>query len=231
VAVTGDVPEESRQAPVPGIEDTFAAMRTRLTGTGQPSVTAVAAGGADPFRVLVTTMISLRTKDAVTTAASQRLFAIVADAAQTAELPEQRIAELIYPAGFYRTKATNIRECASIIATRFGGKVPADRDLLLTLPGVGVKTANLTLNLGFGIPAICVDTHVHRIANRLGWIETAAPEASERALEAMLPRSYWIEINSLFVRYGQEVCTPTSPKCGSCPLEELCPKKGVTRHR
>ncbi|MCL1817317.1 MAG: endonuclease III [Spirochaetaceae bacterium] len=198
-----------------------------------PSVSQVAADHpGESFRVLVSTMISLRTKDEVTYAAAQRLFARAANPSALAALPEKEIAKLIYPAGFYRIKAASIRETARRIAEDYGGKVPADRDLLMAFPGVGRKTANLVLSLGFGIDAICVDTHVHRISNRTGWAETKTPEETEAALCARVPRKFWIPINELLVKYGQSVCTPASPHCGSCPLAaDRCKKRGVTRQR
>lgn len=174
-------------------------------------------------------MISLRTKDKVTSAASERLFAVAATPQKLARLAESRIASLIYPAGFYRTKARQIRAVARSVAARPDG-VPATETELVALPGVGRKTANLVLGLGFGIAAICVDTHVHRISNRLGWVATTTPERTERALAAILPRRYWIEINGLLVAYGQKVCTPASPRCSECVLAR-CPRIGVTRHR
>ena len=206
-------------------------MRKRIFGSPDASINEIAKQTSDPFRVLVSTMISLRTKDEVTSQASARLFGQAKTPAEMAELSEQTIANLIFPAGFYRTKAKHIRACAQILRDSYNGEVPSERDALTSLPGVGVKTANLTLNLGFGIDAICVDTHVHRISNRLGWIDTKTPEESEKALEQVLPRSRWIEINGLFVRYGQNVCAPVSPKCSDCPVESWCPKIGVTKSR
>jgi endonuclease III len=176
-------------------------------------------------------MISLRTKDQVTTAASARLFAIAATPPGLANTPERTIADAIYPAGFYRVKATNIRTVSRILTERHDRAVPRSLQSLLELPGVGRKTANLVLGLGFGIPAICVDTHVHRISNRLGWVFTKTPEQTEHALMAVLPREHWIPINELLVRFGQTVCTPTSPHCSSCPLAAVCPRVGVTRSR
>ena len=198
-----------------------------------PSVSQVAAAHpGDPFRVLVSTMISLRTKDEVTHAAAERLFAKACTSAQLAALPEKEIADCIYPAGFYKTKAVHIRETARRLTAEYGGKVPADRELLMAFPGVGRKTANLVLSLGFGIAAICVDTHVHRISNRLGWVETKTPEETETALTGFLPKKYWIPVNETLVKFGQTVCTPTSPHCGSCPLSaKRCAKRGVTRTR
>jgi endonuclease III len=213
------------------IAKTFSVMRKRIYGSPDASISEIAKQTSDPFRVLVSTMISLRTKDEVTSQASARLFGQAETPAEMAELSEQTIADLIFPAGFYRTKAKHIRACAQILLDSYNGDVPSERDALTSLPGVGVKTANLTLNLGFGIDAICVDTHVHRISNRLGWIDTKNPEESEKALEQVLPRSRWIEINGLFVRYGQNVCAPVSPKCSDCPVESWCPKIGVTISR
>jgi endonuclease-3 len=185
----------------------------------------------DPFRLLVACVISLRTKDEVTAQASARLFEVASTPVALAKLPERRIAKLIFPAGFYNTKAKQIREIARRIARDHGGQVPAERDALLALPGVGRKTANLVLGLGFGIPAICVDTHVHRISNRLGLVHTETPEQTEHALEEVLPKRLWVEINDLLVTFGQNVCQPVSPRCSVCPLAERCPRTGVLRHR
>ena len=184
-----------------------------------------------PFRLLVACVISLRTKDAVTAEASRRLFAIADDPDALAALDEDRIAEAIYPAGFYTTKAGQLRRIGEILRDRFGGEVPQTEDALLELPGVGRKTANLVLGLGFGIPAICVDTHVHRISNRLGLVNTPNPEKTERALAKVLPRDLWIAINDLLVTFGQNQCHPTSPRCSTCPIADLCPRIGVTRSR
>jgi endonuclease-3 len=183
------------------------------------------------FRLLVSCVISLRTKDEVTHGASRRLFAEASTPEMLAELDRERIAELIYPAGFYNTKAGQLKEIARRLCSHHGSRVPADEKELLDLPGVGRKTANLVLGLGFGIPAICVDTHVHRISNRMGLVSTSTPEATERALQDVLPRDLWIPINDLLVTFGQNRCHPTSPRCSNCPLADLCPREGVTRHR
>ncbi|HUK11714.1 MAG TPA: endonuclease III [Thermoanaerobaculaceae bacterium] len=185
----------------------------------------------DPFRLLVACVISLRTKDAVTAAASARLFAVASTPEAVARLAPARIARLIFPAGFYNTTAKQIRAIAQRVARLHGGRVPADLDALLAFPGVGRKTANLVLGLGFGIPAICVDTHVHRISNRLGLVRTKTPEQTEHALEKVLPERCWIDINDLLVTFGQQVCQPVSPWCSRCPLAERCPRIGVTTHR
>ena len=184
-----------------------------------------------PFRLLVACVISLRTKDEVTAEASRRLFDIAPTPEALAELEEERIARAIYPAGFYNTKAAQLKEIARMIRDDFDGEVPASEDDLLAMKGVGRKTANLVLGLGFGIPAICVDTHVHRISNRLGMVSTKTPEQTERALMEVLPRDLWIPINDLLVTFGQNRCHPTSPRCTGCPLEDLCPRVGVTRSR
>lgn len=212
-------------------DEQIKALRNRVYGSDLPSVTQIAQDHRNPFRVLISTIISLRTKDEVTSAASRRLFAEADTPSAIAALGEAEISKLIYPAGFYRNKARHIKQSSRILVDEFNGQVPADKDLLLGLPGVGVKTANLTLNLGFGIDAICVDTHVHRISNRVGWVETRTPEETEKDLEKILPKKYWIEINGLLVTYGKGVCTPRSPRCSTCPLSAECPKNGVLRTR
>jgi endonuclease-3 len=184
-----------------------------------------------PYALLVSCVISLRTKDAVTAVASRRLLELAPTPARLAELPERTIAKAIYPAGFYRTKARQLRRIGRILEEAHDGVVPAAEAALLALPGVGRKTANLVLGLGFGIPAICVDTHVHRIANRLGLVETTSAQSTELVLQERLPRALWIPINDLLVTFGQNRCHPLSPRCTGCPLDDLCPRVGVTRHR
>jgi endonuclease-3 len=203
------------------------------TGPGRvlPSVSAVARENNDPFRVLVATMISLRTKDEVTSRASAALLSLASSPVSLAALPVDRIARSIYPAGFYRTKARNLRAVSRLLLERHNGKVPSAMDDLLALPGVGRKTANLVRNLGFGLAGICVDTHVHRISNRMGWVATRTPGQTEEALMAVLPRRYWIGVNELLVRYGQSVCTPLSPRCSMCPASPFCARAGVGKSR
>jgi endonuclease III len=207
------------------------AMLDRVEGGPLPAVTDVAERTEDPVRVLFTTMISLRTKDEVTAEAAEILFREAPTVEALAQMPEERIADLIYPAGFYRTKAKSIRGAAEIILRDHGGRVPTSLEELTALPGVGRKTANLVLGLSFGTPAICVDTHVHRIANRLGWVETKTPEQTEQALAELLPRELWIPVNGVFVAYGKQVCTPVSPFCSACLLDAVCPRQGVSRTR
>ena len=220
-----------RRIPWSSITSAIAARVSSAEGGGLPSVSAVARQDNDPFRVLVATMISLRTKDEVTSRAADALLRTAPAPADLASLPEGRIARLIYPAGFYRTKSRNLRAAARILVQEHSGKVPREMEKLLALPGVGRKTANLVLNLGFGLPAICVDTHVHRISNRLGWVETRTPAQTERALMEVLPQRYWIPINELLVRFGQTVCTPLSPWCSRCPVSRWCDRVGVERSR
>ena len=186
---------------------------------------------ADPFAVLVSCLISLRTKDEVTDVVAPRLLALAPSPARLGELPEARIAELIYPAGFYRTKAATLRALGRTLRDEHQGRVPDSLAGLLALRGVGRKTANLVLGLGFGQAAICVDTHVHRISNRLGWVVTRTPAQTEQALMVVLPKRYWIPINELLVRFGQTVCTPLSPWCSRCPVSRWCDRVGVERSR
>jgi endonuclease-3 len=180
--------------------------------------------------VLIATMLSAQTKDAVTEVASSRLFRVAPDAIALAALPPSRIQRLIFPVSFYRTKARHVREAARQILQRFGGVVPARLDDLLTLPGVGRKTATLVLILSHGSRShICVDTHVHRIANRLGWVRTTTPERTERALYDVVPRRWWADVNLRLVTWGQNVCRPVYPRCSVCVVSPLCPKIGVRK--
>lgn len=191
----------------------------------------VTANGPDPFRILIGCILSLRTKDEVAYPATGRLFAKAKDPASMLKLKSGAIAKTIYPAGFYRTKAGQIRAICAILLSRHGGRVPDTIEELLLLPGVGRKTANLTVTLGFGKAGICVDTHVHRIANRLGWVATKTPDDTEAALRLRLPKRWWIPVNETLVRHGQQVCKPVSPLCSACPVERACPKIGVERRR
>lgn len=196
----------------------------------RPSVSDIAREH-DPFHVLVSTVLSLRTKDEVTMDASRRLFALAPDTSTLRELPLRQLERAIYPVGFYKTKARTLRTIAERIEREFDGKVPATVDELLTFKGVGRKTATLVVSLGFGVPAICVDTHVHRIANRLGLVASKTPAETETMLMGLLPRDRWIGVNELLVSFGQRLCTPTSPHCSRCPVRRRCPRVGVTRSR
>ncbi|HTV03244.1 MAG TPA: endonuclease III [Luteitalea sp.] len=184
----------------------------------------------DAFQVLVSTMLSAQTKDPVTLDASLRLFKVAPDAERLAKLPVSRVEKLIYPVSFYRNKAVHVKETARILLRAFGGQVPTTMDELLTLPGVGRKTANLTLIVACrSRDNICVDTHVHRIANRFGWVRTRTPEQTEQALYKVAPRTWWANINLYLVTWGQHVCKPVFPLCGRCILNDTCPKIGVVR--
>jgi endonuclease-3 len=187
--------------------------------------------GNDPFRILIGCLISLRTKDEVSYAATDRLFARASTPHEMRRLREPTVAKLIYPAGFYRVKAGQIREISKLLIDRWGGVVPSTIEELVELPGVGRKTANLTVTLGFDLPGICVDIHVHRICHRFGWVRTKNPDQTETVLRRKLPPAWWIPINETLVRHGQQVCKPVSPLCSSCPVESDCPRRGVTRRR
>ncbi len=206
-------------------------LRRAVKGSADPSVTEIARRTRSPFRILVSTVISARTKDEVTSLASERLFDNASSPEGMARLEESAIADLIYPAGFYRTKAKSIRALSQKLVDDFDSKVPRSIDELLTLPGVGRKTANLVVTLAFGGDGICVDTHVHRIVNRLGAVSTRNPKETEFALRAVLPKRHWIEINDLLVTYGKNICTPISPRCSICSLARRCARNGVKRSR
>jgi endonuclease-3 len=206
-------------------------LRAAAPSWNAPVVTFIAVQTGDPFKVLISCLLSLRTKDETTGPAARRLFALADTPRTMLTLSPRDIEHAIYPVGFYRTKARTILEISRTLLERYDGKVPADLDELLTLKGVGRKTANLVLTQGFGTPAICVDTHVHRISNRWGYVRTRDPHATEMALRRKLPPPYWIEYNDLLVAFGQTICQPTSPWCSRCPVVELCPRRGVTRHR
>jgi endonuclease-3 len=191
----------------------------------------VAARRRDPFRVLLACLLSLRTRDETTFPAAERLFALADTPAGLLRVPRARIERAIFPVGFYRTKARAIHAICRALLERFDGRVPDRIDDLLTLPGVGRKTANLVVTVGFDKPGICVDTHVHRISNRWGYVRTRTPEQTEAALRRRLPRRYWIGYNDLLVAFGQHVCQPVSPRCSVCPVRPGCPRVGVRRSR
>ena len=209
----------------------FTLLLSQLEKEELPSVSRIAQEKRDPFRILISTMISLRTKDEVTMQASSRLFSRSLSPKEIFAMSEKDIAEIIYPAGFYRTKAKNIKRTSGILLEKYSGEVPRKMEDLLSLPGVGRKTANLVLNLGYGIPAICVDTHVHRICNRTGWVRTSTPEETEFALMDILPENLWIDINEILVTFGQSICTPQSPWCSKCSIPSYCEKENVPRSR
>jgi len=213
------------------IHEVITRLRAAAPGWNAPVVTLIATHTADPFRVLVSCLLSLRTKDATTGPAAQRLFALAATPQVMVTLPARTIERAIYPVGFYRTKARTLLALCRTLIERHGGTVPDRLDELLAFKGVGRKTANLVLTQGFGKPGICVDTHVHRISNRWRYVRTRDPHATEMALRRKLPQAYWIEYNDLLVAFGQTICQPVSPWCSRCPVAELCPRYGVARHR
>jgi endonuclease-3 len=201
-------------------------------GAQDPSVNTVAEHySRSPWAVLASTIISLRTKDDVTLAASQRLLEKAAGPAELSALKEKQIEKLIYPAGFYRNKAASLKKTAAILLERHGGKVPSSMEELLALPGVGRKTANLVLNEAFDLDAICVDIHVHRISNRCGWLASKNPEETEMTLREILPKKFWKRINRLLVLYGQKLCRPVSPFCSRCVIGKYCSRRDVARAR
>jgi endonuclease III len=202
-----------------------------IDGLDEPAVEKIAKDKQeDPFQVLIATMLSAQTRDPVTHAASTRLFRAARTPRTMARLSTRRIQELIYPVSFYRNKAIHVRQACQKIMARFGGRVPATMEELLTLPGVGRKTANLVLILAHSSQDnICVDTHVHRIANRMGWVRTRTPEETERALYKVARRRWWPLINLYLVTWGQNVCRPVYPLCPQCVLTDICPKIGVTK--
>jgi endonuclease III len=198
----------------------------------EPVVGVVARTSArDPFRILISCLLSLRTKDKTTSEASARLFALAHTPAELLKLSRRRIERVIFPVGFYRTKAKAIHAICRRLLEVYGGKVPQTIEELLTLPGVGRKTANLVVTVGYQKPGICVDIHVHRISNRWGYVKTRTPEETEQALRAKLPNRYWITFNDLLVPYGQNLCQPVSPFCSRCKLLTMCDRVGVTRSR
>ncbi|HDI59380.1 MAG TPA: endonuclease III [Desulfobacteraceae bacterium] len=196
-----------------------------------PVVTLIAERGATPFEILVSTLLSLRTKDQVTIVASRRLLAAARTPEAILALDVDAIGRLIYPVGFWKTKAERLRQVSAVLIERHGGQVPASLEALLALPGVGRKTANLVRIEGFGLDGICVDTHVHRISNRVGYVRTKTPEQTEMRLRGKLPRRYWVRYNEILVAFGQVICQPVSPWCSRCPVADLCRQVGVKHRR
>ena len=178
----------------------------------------------DPFKILISTILSARTRDSSTEEVTKKLFSKYKTPQDISNANIEILEKLVHKSGFYKVKAARIKEVSRIISEDYMGKVPVDFDELISLPGVGAKTANCVLVYAFNIPAIPVDTHVHRIPNRLGWIKTTKPEQTEKRLKEIIPKSQWIRVNRLFVRFGQEICLPIHPKCDSCPLNTICPK-------
>jgi endonuclease III len=213
------------------IERILKAIAGQVKGFTVPIVTKVSDAHHDPYRVLISCLLSLRTKDLTTTEASRRLFKVADNPQDMVKLTPKRIQGLIYPVGFYRNKSKVLIDVSSKIIEEHAGEVPDNLEDLLQFKGVGRKTANLVLGLGFGIPAICVDTHVHRISNRLGWVKTKTPEETEKALEKIIPKDYWIDLNTWLVTFGQNICVPISPFCSKCRVYPFCKRICVNRSR
>jgi endonuclease-3 len=209
------------------------ALARAMTGMELPAVEKVAEAEADnAFQILIATLLSARTQDATTAAASARLFARARTPRSMAKLPVRDIERLIYPVSFYRNKAEHVKACCEMLLARFGGRVPGTLDELVALPGVGRKTANLVLILAFkSRENICVDTHVHRISNRLGWVRTGTPEETEQALYRATDQRWWANINLYLVTWGQNICRPLRPRCGDCAIAADCPRIGVSASR
>lgn len=196
-----------------------------------PFLTFLAISTRDPFKILISCILSLRTQDKTTAQASERLYRLAGTPKEMLKLSQDKIERAIYPVGFYRVKAGNILSICEELIKSYNGRVPDEIDELLTLKGVGRKTANLVLTVGYGKAGICVDTHVHRISNRWGYIITKTPEETEKTLRKKLPKEYWVEFNDLLVPFGQSVCRPLSPWCSRCPIVSYCDKVGVIRQR
>jgi endonuclease-3 len=204
----------------------------RIISAWEPAVVGkIAEESRDPFRVLISCILSQQTKDHVTGEASERLYRLADRPDTMLALSALQIAKAIYPVSFYKTKARTIREVCRVLLTQFGGRVPDTIEALLSLTGVGRKTANLVVTVGYRKPGICVDTHVHRISNRWGYVDTKTPEQTETALRLTLPKRHWITYNDLLVPFGQHLCRPISPFCSRCPVERWCAKVGVGMHR
>jgi len=213
------------------VDQLIAKLQDATKGMRDPVVTEMTLHERDPFKVLIATLLSLRTRDEQTRDASIRLFALAETPESMLELSPEIIEKAIFPVGFYRVKARRILEVCEQLIQRFSGKVPPDLDTLLSLPGVGRKTANLVLTRGFNLLGICVDTHVHRISNRLGYVLSKHPDDTEKVLRKILPLKYWIIYNDLLVAYGQNICTPISPWCSKCVVADQCMQLGVAKHR
>lgn len=213
------------------IREVFKRLEEEMKTWETPLVDAMAATGDDPFRILIATILSLRTRDTVTSVVSRQLFERADTPQAILALPRDTLREIIRPVGFYNNKTDTIRKICQQLLDQYGGQVPDELNQLLKLPGVGRKTANLVVIAGYNKPGICVDTHVHRISNRFGYVKTKNADKTEMALRKILPPDLWMDINRLLVSLGQNICHPTSPKCSICAIHDLCPRLGVTRSR
>ena len=213
------------------IDSVIKILKKELSIGRMPIVSHLAENERNPFVILMSTLLSLRTKDDVTAVATERLMKLASTPEEMLKVPIRKIEKAIYPVGFYRVKARSIHHVSEELIKRFSSRVPDNLDDLLSIKGVGRKTANLVIALAYGKDAICVDTHVHRISNRLGYIKTKTPEETEFALRKKLPRRHWIIYNTIMVAFGQTTCKPVSPLCTKCPVYKYCDRVGVTVSR
>lgn len=213
------------------IGDVISILKNELAAGAMPVVSHLAENQRDPFMILISTLLSLRTKDEVTEVATERLFALASTPEEMLKVPLAKIAKAIYPAGFYHVKSRTIHGVCRDLIKRFNSRVPDDLDELLSIKGVGRKTANLVVTLAYGKEGICVDIHVHRISNRLGYVRTKTPDETEFALRTKLPRQHWIIYNTIMVAFGRKTCKPVSPLCSQCPVHKYCDRVGVALSR
>lgn len=211
--------------------EAFSLLHAHVQDLPTPVVELIEVQTKDPFKVLVTTILSARSKDQTTAQVAKKLFTKVKQPQDLRKLTLKQLERLIYPIGFYRNKAKFLRALPDALDVEFGGRIPNEVDALTRLPGVGRKTANLVVAVAFKKPALCVDVHVHRIMNRLGYVKTATPFETEMALRASLPKKFWLDVNWVLVSFGQHHCGPVSPRCSTCVVRELCERRGVTRSR
>lgn len=213
------------------IDAIYQILKKEVVNYNVPIVDLIKIQTNDPEKVLIATILSARTKDQTTAAACKKLFAKINRVMDLEKLGEKEIEQLIYPVGFYKTKAKHLKQLPAMLKEKFAGTIPETVEELIHLPGVGRKTANLVVAVGFQKPGMCVDTHVHRITNRLGYVKTKNPFQTEMALRKKLPKQYWEKINSMLVAFGQHTCTPISPHCSRCPIRKYCKRVGVTTSR
>lgn len=212
------------------IDAVMALLEDAVLAWDTPAVTIISQRDGNPFKVLISCILSLRTKDTTTGAASRRLFSLADTPAKMRHLDLQEIEQIIYPVGFYRNKAVQIKTICQQLVEKYDGFVPESIEELLKFKGVGRKTANLVVTLGFGKPGICVDTHVHRICNHWGYVTTKTPDETESRLREILPGKYWLRINDVLVTFGQNLCRPVSPFCSKCPVAEFCQRNNVHKN-
>ncbi|MBT3395463.1 endonuclease III [archaeon] len=213
------------------IDKIYSILKKEVIDYKVPIVDLIQIQTKDPFKVLITTILSARTKDGTTSIAAKKLFIKIKKIKDIEKFTQKEIEKLIYPVGFYKTKAKHLKQLPIILKQEFNNKIPETIEELIKLPGVGRKTANLVVTIAFNKPGICVDTHVHKIMNRIGYIETKTPYETEMRLRDKLPKKYWKTINSILVAFGQNLCTPISPHCSNCPINKYCNRLGVKKSR